>query len=62
MVDKVCCHYVIDRLEGIMEAYDPNQHDRTDLKYVYSKLQEFKDECIYNLGVEQRNKRKETRS
>jgi len=46
-------------LEEIMEAYDPNQHDKTDLRYVYSKLKEFKDECIYNLGVEQRNKRKE---
>ena len=59
MVDKVCYHYVIDRLEGIMDAYDPNHHDKTDLKYVYSKLEEFKHECIYNLGVQQRNEHKE---
>lgn len=57
--DKVSYHYVIDRLEGIMDAYDPNHHDKTDLKYVYSKLKEFKHECIYNLGVQQRNEHKE---
>ena len=52
-------HYVVDRLEEIMGAYDPNHPDKTDLKYVYSKLKEFKHECIYNLGVQQRNEHKE---
>ena len=56
--DRVCMHYVVDRLEDIMGSYDPNDHDKTDLKYMYQKLEEFKKECIYNLGVNTRIKHK----
>ncbi len=56
--DRVCMHYVVDRLEDIIGSYDPNDHDKNDLKYMYQKLEEFKRECIYNLGVNTRIKRK----
>ena len=59
MDNRVCMHYVVDRLEDIMGCYDPNDHDKTDLKYMHQKLEEFKRECIYNLGVQQRNNYKE---
>jgi|TARA_R110000782_G_scaffold233662_1_gene319764 hypothetical protein len=44
MDDRVCMHYVIDRLEDILEE------DTIDA----SKLIEFKRELIYNLGINQR--------
>jgi hypothetical protein len=44
MDDRVCMHYVIDRLEDILEE------DPIDT----SKLIEFKRELIYNLGINQR--------
>ena len=36
--DRVCMHYVVDRLEDIMGSYDPNDHDKTDLKYMYQSV------------------------
>ena len=44
MDDRVCMHYVIDRLEDILEE------DTIDA----SKLIGFKRELIYNLGINQR--------
>ena len=58
MDDRVCMHYVVDQLEDIIGSYDPNNHDKNDLKYMYQKLEEFKRECIYNLGVNTRIKHK----
>jgi hypothetical protein len=56
MDDRICMHYVIDRLEDIMGEYDPDAPEITDLKYIYKRLDDFKRECIYNLGVNQRIK------
>jgi hypothetical protein len=36
-------HYVVDRLEDCLAE--------TSQKYMREKLEEFKRECIYNLGV-----------
>ena len=56
MDDRICMHYVVDRLEDIMGEYDPSAPEITDLKYIYKRLSDFKDEIIYNLGVNQRIK------
>ena len=39
-------HYVLDRLEDIIETY--KNKDVTD---AIRRVEEFKRECIYNLGV-----------
>ena len=48
--DRVCMHYVVDRLDELIEMVDPAK--------VHKSLCEFKEECIYNLGVNTRIKRK----
>tara|TARA_R110002012_G_scaffold155490_1_gene316373 strand:- start:5 stop:382 length:378 start_codon:yes stop_codon:yes gene_type:complete len=48
--DRVCMHYVVDRLEGCLdERYDDK---------IRKAIEDFKEECIYNLGVNTRIKRK----
>ena len=48
--DRVCMHYVVDRLEGCLdERYDDK---------IRKAIEDFKRECIYNLGVNTRIKRK----
>jgi len=42
MDNRVCMHYVLDRLEGCLEK---------DLDKMRRELEDFKRECIYNLGV-----------
>jgi hypothetical protein len=44
MDDRVCIHYVIDRLEDILE----------DIELDTNKVLELKRELIYNLGINQR--------
>ncbi len=57
MDDRVCMHYVVDRLEELIEI--ANIDKRTvDPEKVYNRLCDFKDECIYNLGVNTRIKHK----
>ena len=51
MDDRVCMHYVVDRLEGCLdEIYDDK---------IRKAIEEFKRECIYNLGVNTRIRREE---
>ena len=52
--DRVNMHYIIDRLENILE--DTNQKEEK----VIRELEELKRELIYNLGVNSRIKRKNT--
>ena len=47
--DRVCMHYVVDRLESCLEK---------DLDEMRRELEDFKRECIYNLGVNTRIKHK----
>lgn len=54
MDDRVCMHYVVDRLESIIKLHDPEKPEIADIKYVHKALEEFKRECIYNLGVNTR--------
>jgi transcriptional regulator with XRE-family HTH domain len=54
--DRVCMHYVIDRVEDILKEHDPQSPEIADLKYMHTRLEEFKRELIYNLGVNQRIK------
>lgn len=56
MDDRVCMHYVLDRLEGIVETYKTK-----DVTEAIQQIEEFKQECIYNLGVNQRLKNREPR-
>lgn len=51
MDDRVCMHYIVDRLEDIIKA------DSIELSY--EMVLSFKDELVYNLGVNQRIKRNE---
>ena len=51
--DRVNMHYIIDRLESILD--DTNQKEEK----VVRELNELKRELIYNLGVNSRIKRKE---
>lgn len=41
--DRVCMHYVVDRLSEIIDIPDPTK--------AYRRLCDFKQELIYNLGV-----------
>lgn len=51
MVDnKVCMHYVVDRLEGCLNESEEK---------LRKALEDFRRECIYNLGVNARIERKE---
>jgi len=54
MDDRVCMHYVLDRIETIMRLHDPNDAEIADMEYMYDALGDLKDEFIYNLGVNQR--------
>jgi hypothetical protein len=51
MDNRVCMHYVIDRIEDIINLHDPKKPEIADMKYMHKALEEFKRECIYNLGV-----------
>jgi len=51
--DRVNMHYIIDRLESILD--DTNQKEEK----VIREVNELKRELIYNLGVNSRIKRKE---
>ena len=57
--DRVCMHYVVDRLESIIELHDPQNPEISDMKYMHKELEDFKRECIYNLGVNTRIRCKE---
>ena len=52
--DRVCMHYVVDRLEDIIKLHDPQNPEIADMKYMHKELEDFKRECIYNLGVNTR--------
>ena len=56
--DRVCMHYVVDRLEDLINKCNPNEGTAAGLARVHKRLCEFKEECIYNLGVNTRIKRK----
>lgn len=55
MIDnRVCLHYVIDRLEDVLETCKKKDHKHNyvaQLNEAMSKVAEFKRECTYNLGV-----------
>lgn len=53
MDDRVCMHYVIDRIESAMTF-----SNRSDA--IFQALNEFRHELIFNLGVNQRIKLNET--
>jgi len=53
MDDRVCMHYVIDRIESAMTF-----SNRSDA--AFQALNEFRHELIFNLGVNQRIKLNET--
>ena len=57
MDDRVCMHYVVDRLEELIEIANPDKRT-VDPEKVYNRLCDFKQECIYNLGVNTRIKYK----
>ena len=59
MDDRVRMHYVVDRLESIIKLHDPENPEISDMKYMHKALEEFKRECIYNLGVNTRIRYKE---
>jgi hypothetical protein len=56
MDDRVCMHYVVDRLEDIVETYE-----KKDVTEAVKQIEEFKRECIYNLGVNTRIRREEAK-
>ena len=47
--DRVCMHYVVDRLEDCMKQKDYSELRKT--------VEAFKEECVYNLGVNTRIKK-----
>ena len=47
--DRVCMHYVVDRLEGCLNE---------DEAKIRKAVEDFRQECIYNLGVNTRIRRK----
>ena len=51
MDDRVCMHYIVDRLEDIIKA--------ESIELSYEMVLSFKVELVYNLGVNQRIKRNE---
>ena len=56
--DRLCMHYVLDRLEDLINECNPNEGAAAGLAKVHKSLCEFKEECIYNLGVNTRIKHK----
>lgn len=48
-------HYVIDRIEDLINDCNPDKGTSEALAKVHKGLSKFKDECIYNLGVNYRN-------
>ena len=40
--------------ESNIKLHDPKNPEISDMKYVHKELEEFKRECIYNLGVNTR--------
>ena len=54
MDDRVSMHYVVDRLEDILK-----KHQLHMPQPMFKDLDEFRRECIYNLGVNTRIRRDE---
>jgi hypothetical protein len=55
MDDRICMHYVIDRLDEWLEKTTKVTGKVSDVEYVKaSDVEKFKREMIYNLGVNQR--------
>ena len=52
MDDRVCMHYVVDRLEDIVK-----EHSLHMTEPMFKAIDEFKRELIYNLGVNTRIRR-----
>mgnify|MGYP003625185483 FL=1 len=53
--DRVCMHYVIDRLEEWLENTATITAKVSDVEYVRAEdIKKFKSELIFNLGVNQR--------
>ena len=50
--NRVCMHYVVDRLEGCL-------NENTEGEKLRKAVEDFRRECIYNLGVNARIERKE---
>jgi len=50
--DRVCMHYVVDRLEDIVKTYE-----KKDVTEAIKQIEAFKEECVYNLGVNTRIKK-----
>ena len=55
--DRVCMHYVVDRLEDLINKCNPDEGTAVGLARVHKSLCDFKQELIYNLGVNSRIKR-----
>ncbi|MBJ64657.1 MAG: hypothetical protein CMB55_07695 [Euryarchaeota archaeon] len=51
MDNRVCMHYVIDRIEDLINDCNPDEGTAEALAKVHKGLSEFKKEVIYNLGV-----------
>ena len=49
---RVCLFYVADRVKGILEDSKPDDQLR-------DQLEEFKDECVHNIGTNELIKRYE---
>ena len=54
-------HYVMDRIEDLINDCNPDKGTAEALSKVHKGLSEFKNECIYNLGVNYRNDYKSIR-
>jgi hypothetical protein len=55
MDDRICMHYVIDRLDEWLEKTTKVTGKVSDVEYVKaSDVEKFKREMIYNLGVNRR--------
>mgnify|MGYP001205684280 FL=1 len=54
MDDRISIHYVVDRLEDILK-----KHQLHMPQSMFKDLDEFRRECIYNLGVNTRIRRDE---
>lgn len=54
MDDRISIHYVVDRLEDILK-----KHQRHMPQPMFKDLDEFRRECVYNLGVNTRIRRDE---
>ena len=53
--DRVCMHYVIDRLDEWLENTATITAKVSDVEYVRADdIKKFKSELIFNLGVNQR--------